>query len=184
MHSDDLAETLRKLKNRLDGEGISFALIGALALRHFGYKRYTEDIDLLTTPQGLDRIHDRLVGRGLVPRAHGLRKRLRDTEYRVDIDIVTSGERAGSEGSPVVYPDPGSKNFHTVDGIRIPDLPALIGFKLASGIWGHRERDLGDVQELIRINGLKADFAKKLPMPLRAKFRSLLKQARRQREIE
>ncbi|MBI4565189.1 MAG: hypothetical protein HY716_10900 [Planctomycetes bacterium] len=134
MRSDDLAAVLRKLKDRLEGEGIPFALIGALALRHFGYKRYTEDIDLLTTPQGLDRIHDRLVGRGLVPRARGLRKRLRDVEYRVDIDIVTSGEHAGSDASPVVYPEPGSKRFRTMGGLRVPDLPTLVAFKLASGI--------------------------------------------------
>jgi hypothetical protein len=34
---------------------ISFAVIRALALRH-GYVRHTEDIDILTTPEGLGRI--------------------------------------------------------------------------------------------------------------------------------
>ena len=97
------------------------------------------DIDIVTTPAGLQRSHDRFVGRGYVPRAQGLRKRLRDTVHRVDIDVICAGEHAGSEGSPVVYPPPESDAFATVDGgLRNASLESLIEFKIAAHGPGRR----------------------------------------------
>lgn len=184
MHSRDIATVLKQLAKRLDHEGIPFALIGALAMRHHGYVRHTEDIDLLTTKEGLNRIHERLVGRGIVPRAAGLRKKLRETEHYVDIDVITAGEHAGAESSPVVYPDPGSKDFRVFDGYRVPELSLLLSFKLCSGIWGHRGKDLGDAQELIKANCLTKSFARKLPVELRPKFLELLENVRLEKDIE
>jgi len=184
MHSKDIAAVLDSLSRRLDREEIPFALIGALAMRVHGYTRHTEDIDILTTKDGLDRIHERLVGRGIVPRARGLRKKLRETEHYVDIDVITAGEHAGSGESPVVYPDPRQEGFVVRDGRRVPDLPLLISFKLASGIWGRREKDLGDAQELIKSNRLPKSFARKLDEALRPKFLELLENVRAERDIE
>ena len=179
MHSDNLARSLDSLARRLREEGIPFAVVGALAMRHHGYARYTEDIDILTTPDGLDLIHRNLVGRGYVPKARGLRKRLRDTEFGIDIDILTAGEPAGASGSPVTYPVPTGRAFRRIRGIPIPVLPLLIAFKLASGMWGHRLRDLGDVQELIVFNRLTKSFARRLPAGVRPKFLELLGEAGR-----
>src|SRR5437899_1006871 len=53
MHSRDIAAALESLRLRLAEEGIPFAVIGALALRSYGYVRHTEDIDILTTPHRL-----------------------------------------------------------------------------------------------------------------------------------
>ena len=50
-------------------------------MRQHGYVRFTEDIDLVTTREGLNRLHERLVGRGLAPRGPGLRKKLRDKGF-------------------------------------------------------------------------------------------------------
>jgi hypothetical protein len=154
-------------------------------MRQYGYARHTEDIDILTTPDGLELIHKRLVGRGIVPRASGLRKKLRDTKHRVDLDVLQSGEPAGGEGSPVRYPDPGSAAFVAgADGIRYPTLPALLAFKIASGLWGRRPRDLADAQELLKIRGLDESFAEQLPEELRSKFLDLLRARREERDIE
>lgn len=183
MHARDVATVLEDLTKRLNEEGIPFALIGALAMRHYGYVRHTEDIDLLTTPEGLDRIHERLVGRGLVPRAKGLRKKLRETEHHVEIDVITSGEHAGSGESPVVYPDPSGKGFKLFEGRRVPELSLLVGFKLASGLWGNRPQDLGDVFQLIKSNRLSRAFARKLPEELRPKFLELLENVRHEKDI-
>jgi hypothetical protein len=184
LHSQDIAAVLESLRRRLADEGIPFALIGALALRRYGYVRHTEDIDILTTPEGLDRIHARLVGRGLTIRAPGLRKSLRETEHHVDIDVVTAGEHAGSPDSPVEYPPPSAAAFVDAGGLRVPTLEALIEFKIASGVWGHRGQDLVDVQRLIRANGLGEAFAERLPSPLRAKFLDLLRESRLERRLE
>ena len=40
-----LLSALRRLTQRLDAEGISYALLGGLALAEHGYPRLTEDID-------------------------------------------------------------------------------------------------------------------------------------------
>lgn len=184
MHTKDIATVLDRLTRRLDEAGIPFALIGALAMRHFGYARHTEDIDLLTTPQGLDAIHEHFVGRGLLPRAPGLRKKLRETEHKVDVDVITAGEHAGSADSPVVYPQPSGRGFLEIDGRRVPSLPLLITFKIGSGVWGHRNKDLGDVQELIKANRLTRSFAQKLAAPIRPTFLRLLEDVRLERDIE
>lgn len=44
-HTMDIAKALKELTRRLDEEGIPFAVIGALAMRHHGYVRHTEDIE-------------------------------------------------------------------------------------------------------------------------------------------
>lgn len=184
VHAQDIAAALEILRRRLAEAGVRFAVIGALALRQHGLVRATDDIDILTTPEGLDKIHATLVGRGLVPRAPGLRKSLRETEHDVKIDVVTSGEHAGSDESPVVYPPPDSQDFVEIDGVWFPTLEALVEFKIASGVWGHRHLDLGDVQNLIRIHGLDEEFADRLRPALRDRFLTLLRETRAQPDRE
>lgn len=184
MHSQDIAAALEFLRDALGRAKIPFGIIGALALRHYGYSRFTEDIDILTTPEGLDAIHREIVGRGLVPRAPGLRKKLRHAGLKVNIDVMTSGEHAGSDDSPTVYPDPDSDAFVDRQGIRVATLGKLVEFKIASGVWGHRGHDLGDVQRLIQANRLNESFAEELPEALRPKFLEILADSRLERDIE
>lgn len=184
MHAQDIASALEFLREALGRENIPFALIGALAMRHHGYTRFTEDIDIVTTREGLDRIHERLVGRGLLPRAPGLRKKLRQTQYKVNIDVIAAGEHAGSDESPILFPSPEGEGFTEREGMRVATLETLISLKITSGVWARRHKDLGDVQELIKANALDEAFAGRLPEPLRATFLSLLDDARRERDIE
>ncbi|HYB73554.1 MAG TPA: hypothetical protein VED18_09290 [Candidatus Sulfotelmatobacter sp.] len=184
MHARDMAAVLESLRRRLAEEGIPFAVVGAIALRQYGVVRATEDIDIVTTPEGLTRIHETLVGRGIVPRGPGLRKRLRETEHVVNIDVITSGEHAGSQESPVVYPSPDSSTFVEIDGLRYPTLESLITFKIASGVWGRRDQDLVDIQKLIRCNGLTEAFAERLSPTLRETYLTLLQRSRLEIELE
>ncbi len=183
-HSRDIGIVLESLRRRLAEADIPFAVVGAIALQHYGYLRHTEDIDIVTTPEGLRKIHETQVGRGIVPRGPGLRKRLRETEHVVNIDVITSGEHAGSQDSPVVYPPPDSDAFVELNGIRYPTLEALISFKIASGVWGRRDHDLADVQRLIRFNSLAEPFAEQLPPSLLETFLSLLQRSREEIELE
>jgi hypothetical protein len=60
------------------------------------------------------------------------------------------------------------------DGIRWLNLPALVELKLASGMTNPgRLKDLADVQELIRLLPLPADFAEKLQPFVKEKYREL-----------
>ncbi|MHC4338640.1 MAG: hypothetical protein ACYSX0_00305 [Planctomycetota bacterium] len=185
MHTRDIAAALAELRDTLEKEAIPFAVIGALAMRQHGYVRHTEDIDIVTSSDGLARIHERLVGRGIVPRAAGLRKKLKDTKHQVGIDVLQAGEHAGAEGSPVRYPDPDSDAFtEERDGIRYATLTALMAFKIASGLWGKRPRDLADAQELIKANELTEDFAMELPEQLREDYLRLVAASREEKDIE
>jgi Nucleotidyl transferase AbiEii toxin, Type IV TA system len=185
VHVEELRKALADLLRRCRREGVEFAVIGALAMRQHGYARFTEDIDIVTTPEGLATIHERLVGRGLVPQGPGLRKKLRDAARNVRIDILVSGEHAGAPGSPVVYPSPLADAFvPSPDGVRYATLDALLAFKISSGIWGRRPRDLADAQELIKINGLAEADAERLPEELRPRFLELLAGSKLERDIE
>ena len=73
-----------------------------------------------------------------MPRGPWLRKSLCETGHEVNIDVATSGERADSPESPIVYPSPDSSAFIDVVGLRLPTLELLIVFKITGGIWGRR----------------------------------------------
>lgn len=168
--------TLERLAQRLQAEGIAYALIGGLAMAEHGYARLTEDIDLVLTPAGLDRFGQRLVGRGYRPAFHGARKTFRDTDTGVRIEILTSGEYPG-DGLPkaVAFPDPDLPGVVVeIDGVRVIALDRLIELKLASGMTApHRLRDLADVLELIRARQLARDVGERLDPWVRAKFDEL-----------
>ena len=184
-HIKDLDAALKELSEQLALEGIPFAVIGALSMQQYNYVRFTEDIDIVTTPEGLELIHERLIGRGLLPRAPGLRKKLKNTIHQVNIDVIQSGEHAGSPESPIVYPAPSDAAFILApDGVRYASLPSLITFKLASGLFGKRLRDFADVQALIKANSLPEDFAAGLPTVLKEKFQELFTGAYEEHDIE
>src|SRR4030095_4409949 len=69
--------TLNRLSRDLTEHGIDYMVIGAVALLVHGYPRFTEDIDLVMTAEGLDKFHAELVGLGYAPSFPGARKRLR-----------------------------------------------------------------------------------------------------------
>src|SRR5262245_13180511 len=166
-------KTLQKITERLDELGIPYALAGAMALFFHGYRRFTEDVDLLVTREGLKEIHDRLEGLGYVPPFPGS-KQLRDTEYGVRVEFLTTGDYPGDgKPKPVSFPDPNEASAE-VGGVRCLTLPKLIELKLASGMSSAgRPKDLADVQEVIRALGLAADFAEQLDPFVRDKYREM-----------
>jgi hypothetical protein len=171
MSEGRLLETLRRLATRLDDEGISYALLGGMALGEHGYVRMTEDIDVLLTREGLDRFRSRLLGRGYVATHPGATRACRDAETGVRIEILVSGEFPGDgKPKPVCFPDPATSAVD-VGGFRVLALPRIIELKLASGMSApHRLRDLADVQEIIKARGLDASFAAQLDPSVRATF--------------
>jgi hypothetical protein len=166
--------TLERLAHRLDQEGISYAVIGGMALNVHGYVRVTRDVDVLLTPAGLEAFARVCVGRGYVAAFPGARKAFVDAESRVPIEVVTAGEYPG-DGKPkaVVFPDPATSSVE-IDGIRVVPLPTLIELKLASGLSaGHRLRDLADVQDLIVALELALDLENALDASVREEYRRL-----------
>jgi len=163
-------DTLRRITKRLDELGIPYAVAGGLALVAHRYRRYTEDVDILVTPDGLKRIHQELDGRGYV-RPFATSKNLRDAETKVKIEFLISGQFPGDgKPKPIAFPDP-SQVAEQLDGIKVLDLRTLINLKLASGISGAgRGRDILDVEELIKTQSLTREFAESLDPYVRAKY--------------
>jgi hypothetical protein len=166
-------DAMRKITRRLNDLGIPYAIVGGMALFRHGLRRFTEDVDILVTKNGLRLIHEKLEGLGYLP-LHPRSKHLRDTEHRVRIEFLTTGEYPGDgKRKPVVFPEPSPVSFES-DGVRYIKLPNLIELKLASGMTNPgRLRDLSDVLELIKVLNLPGDFAEQLDPFVRDRFSEL-----------
>jgi hypothetical protein len=161
----------------LEEDGIPYAIVGALALNAYGYRRVTVDVDVLLTREGLARFKQRHLGRGYVERVAG-GAGLRDTQHGVDVDALLAGDYPGDgKPKPVAFPDPSSA---AVRGARVAllALPRLIELKLASGMTApHRLKDLADVLEVIRILPLDEQFGDQLHPFVREKYAELWRAA-------
>ncbi|CAN5237451.1 hypothetical protein BH20ACI1_BH20ACI1_22850 [soil metagenome] len=176
MGKGTLNETLRRVTNDLEKRGIDYSVIGAIALNQYGYRRFTEDIDLLLTQTGLEKFQNELVGLDCRPAFEGATKKFRTTQENVTIEIITEGEFPGDgKPKPVQFPNP-NESIVEIDGIKTLSLEKLVELKLASGMTApHRLKDLADVQELIKVKNLTADFAEKLNPFVREKYLELQK---------
>jgi hypothetical protein len=163
-------DALHAIAGRLEGLGIPYAVVGGMALFLHGYRRFTEDVDLLVTAESRRTIHEQLIGLGYVPLFPGSMD-LRDVTHGVRIEfLVTGGYPGDGKLKPVSFPDPRNE-FVDRMGIRCLPLPRLIDLKLASGLSSPgRLRDLADVQEMIRHLGLARDYADQLNPSVREKF--------------
>lgn len=171
MGEGNLNGALARLAADLGRHGIDYMVIGAVALMAHGYPRFTEDIDLVMTPEGLEAFHRELVGLGYAPAFPEARKRLRSTREGVPVEVITSGEYPGDgRPKPVSFPRPSDASIE-IDGVRVVTLEKLIELKLASGMTApDRLKDLADVQELIKLRRLGEDFAEQLDPFVRGEY--------------
>lgn len=173
----NLNQTLAQLTADLKRTGIDYMVIGAVALFAHGYRRFTENIDLVLTTEGLDKFQKELLGTGGWGLAGYTRSftesnnSFKSFPLGVVIRIMTAGEYPGNgKPKPVRIPEP-SKASTEINGVQVVTLEKLIELKLASGISApHRLKDLADVQELIKVRKLQSDFAEQLDPYVREKF--------------
>jgi hypothetical protein len=165
-------KALEAIARRLDELGIPYAIAGGMALFFHGYRRFTEDVDILVTPEGLAEIHRRLEGLGYVPPFTGSQN-LRDAQSGVCLKFLVTGAYPGDgKPKPIAFPSPTASSIE-IDGIRFLQLDRLIELKLASGTTPGRRRDLADVQELIRILHLPLEFAERLDPSVQPLYQEL-----------
>ena len=171
MGQGSLNNTLAQLCDDLERHDIDYMVIGAVALMVHGYPRFTEDIDLVLTSEGLEAFHRELVGLGYLPAFEGARKRLRATRGGTPVEVIVAGDYPGDgRPKPVVFPVPATASVE-IDGVRVVTLEKLVELKLASGMTApDRLKDLADVQELIKTRGLAADFAEELNPYVREQY--------------
>jgi hypothetical protein len=173
MGEADVHGALERLARVLEEQDIPYALIGAMALNEWGYRRVTVDVDILLSAEGLQRLKTEVLGRGYAEKFPGSRG-LRDTQASVDIDVVLAGEYPGDgKPKPVVFPNPADVAVRGRKVSLLP-LPKLIELKLASGISApHRLKDLADVLELIRALKLPRGMGQSLDASVSEKFEEL-----------
>lgn len=166
-------KALMKITKRLEEWGIPYAVVGGMAMFFHGYRRFTEDVDLLVTRDALARIHEKLEGLGYLPSFKGS-KQLRDSESGVRIEFLVTGEYPGDgQPKPLAFPRP-EDVATTIEGLQVLRLSALIELKLASGMSNpRRAKDLVDVQELIEKLDLPKSFAADLNPYVRGKFEEI-----------
>jgi hypothetical protein len=161
--------TLRRIADRLSEIGVDYAIAGGMCLFRHGFRRFTQDVDVLVTRDGLTRIHEELEGRGYV-RPFEASKNLRDAETGVRIDFIVSGQYPGDgKPGPIAFPVPDDVATE-IDGIRYVDLLPLIALKLASGQASHRAQDLHDVQQLIAAKSLPRELGDQLDPSLKQAY--------------
>lgn len=180
MGNGTLNHTLAELAARLNSHGIDYVVIGAMALNAHGYQRFTVNIDLVLTEEGLAKFGRELLGRGGLGVfgydrvvADSIRQ-LQTYPGKVSIQVMIAGEYPGDgKPKPVSIPKPSTASTE-IDGIKFVTLEKLVELKLASGMTApHRLKDLADVQELIKIRGLQSEFSERLDPYVREKFLEL-----------
>lgn len=158
--------------------GVDYAIAGGMALFFHGYRRFTEDVDVLVTSEDLKRIHDALECLGYV-RSFEKSKSLRDAETGVKIVFLVTGQYPGEgKACPIAFPQ-AAEASEVIEGARVIALPRLIAFKLASGRASYRGGDVNDVQKLIQALGLTRDFALQLEPSVREMYQTKWEDAQR-----
>lgn len=166
-------KAVRKLVAILESENLPYAIIGALALNEYGYKRVTVDVDLVMREEDLQQFKRRWIGRGYAERVVGTGKLL-DTEHGVHVDVLSTGRFPGDDKpKPIAFPDPAITAIRGEPFALLP-VERWIELKLASGmVAAHRLKDLADVQELIRVAGFPRAMANDLDPWVRDRFLEL-----------
>jgi len=175
--TNQVFKTLERITTRLNEIGVPYVLVDGLAMFYHGYRRFTEDVDLLVTREDLKIIHEKLEGLGYVPPFAGSRH-LRDVQSGVKVEFLVTGDYPG-DGKPkaVSFPDPRLVAVD-INGINCLNVPTLVELKLVSGAMPHRLKDLADVQELIRTLSLPIDLAGQLDPSVADSYRTLWAQVK------
>jgi hypothetical protein len=89
-------KTLRRLVHELDSRIIEYSVAGDLCMFFHGLRRFTDIVELLVTPEGMNRIHEELIGNEFV-RPSEFERSIRDTQNGVCIKFCISGEYPDAE---------------------------------------------------------------------------------------
>jgi predicted nucleotidyltransferase component of viral defense system len=159
MLNDDphILSVARRLKDVVEAP-----VLGGIAVFLHGYERTTKDLDFYTPDRN---VTDRQL------REAGAVWDVKNREHVLDsvrIHTVTPAD-AGHE----------VRKTSIIQGVRVVSLADLIAIKLRCGLNNHgRSKDIGDVEELVRVTGLDKSFAPKLPKDLRQDFKDLIDRVR------
>ncbi len=151
-YQKELKDTLVKIQKLFKKYDIDFCFIGGIAVNQYGHQRSTDDIDILVNRGDLEKIKNIPIGYMRDISGNGKVFNFHDPDVR--IEILYSGENAGDIRGPK-YSDPVSISDSNTNFI---ELKYLVFYKVASGLYGERYQDWGDVQNLIQKHNLPLDY--------------------------
>lgn len=143
-----LTVTAQRLDQLLRKGGFPYVVIGVYAVQQYGYRRFTEDVDVVVSRRQAAR--DYLVMTGHFKPVAGSQMTIVDRETGITVDLLPAGRQDSPSAFP--YPDPDKCNMRS--GIRCVDFEELVALKLSTG----RNKDSADVTELAKINSLPVDL--------------------------
>lgn len=149
-----LRMTMRSLAQVLQDHGVRFCFIGGAAVNAYGEHRTTEDVDVLVDVRDGEKLEG--IPIGFI--RHKSRRSLQLQDPRAQVDVIFSGDPAGDARGPTYELPQNIDHTDPMLGVPIIDLRELIFYKVASGLYGNRFKDLGDVQALIVKNRLPCDL--------------------------
>ena len=163
-------QTLKVLVAELERTRTPYAITGATALNAHGYRRATDDVDVLLTAGTKESFISSIDPALFIP--GGKRHRyVRDGVTGVRVDLYEPPLRImvkGPEQFRTFNPPHASV---VIDGIRYLDLSSLMATKLIHGIHGPAVmKHMSDVVASIKYLNLPLDFAGTLPEDVRPKF--------------
>jgi hypothetical protein len=168
-------QTMRRLVRRLRTAGISYAVLGGMAVDLHGAHQTTNDVDVLLTVKGFERFCKVYVGKTYDP-VPGRPRRFVERQSGVTVDVVISGRYPGSgKPGPIAFPEPDAAS-EEIKKTRVVTLVQLIELKLAAS----RFRDFGAVVFLMQTHNLDESFANKLHPSVRQEYIQCLEEKRRE----
>lgn len=176
---DEVHKSLRRLVTRLKKAGISYAVMGGMAVNAHGQRRTTKDVDVLVTAEGLQEFCRRYVSKNYRQQPNR-KRRFVDRANDVEIDFLVTGHFPGRGGpAPFPFPHPDAAS-EEIEKYRVVTLVQLIQLKLAA----RRHYDFGDVVALIGVHDLDESFAERLHPGVRQDYIECLEEKRREDEYE
>ena len=140
MGQAEVQSAVRKIVAILEGEGMPYAIIGALALNEYGHRRVTVDVDPLMRESDLQAFKSRWLGKG------------------------------DDKPKPIAFPDPAEAAIRGVPFALLPIERWIELKLASGMVAPHRAKDLVDVQELIRSAKFAREMAVGLDPWVRGKF--------------
>jgi hypothetical protein len=177
--TDRVHQTMRRMAAYLDKAGISYAIVGGMAVNAHHHERTTKDVDFLLTSSGFAAFR-KVADAGDFEPVPGRARRFIDRATKVTFDVLVTGHFPGSGNpGPITFPGPADVGQPLGD-LRVVDLPTLIQLKLAA----RRYQDFADVVNLIRANNLDEPFQGKLHPSVQGDYIKCLEEKRHEDEYE
>ena len=138
----------------------SLRIVGGLAVHHHGWRRFTEDVEVVVDDAALDRLDEALPAHGFVRES---KSRIRHQPTGVRVDVLVSGTPLARRPE-VSFPRPQDIEPSPEDP-EVAALRPLVWLKLLAG----RRRDETDVVELLKRvdDGVYLELEAGLPADLR-----------------